>query len=89
MQMACYAGAKQQKVGNALEAVSSNTNGNEKSDSDTTVTATFAGEVRDFNPDMKGGLMELVRTDSTVTIPKSEVNNFNNYAPKSIQNQVE
>lgn len=58
-----------------------------KSEPDTTVTATFAGDIKDFNPEIEGGLMLLERKDSTTTIPKSEVGKFNQSAQQSIEDQ--
>ena len=67
-------------AGNTMEA------GN-KSEPDTTVTATFAGEISDFNPEIEGGMFLLDRFDSTATMKKSQVKAFNLKAAESIKKQ--
>uniref|UniRef100_UPI003D65D05B RHS repeat domain-containing protein n=1 Tax=Tenacibaculum halocynthiae TaxID=1254437 RepID=UPI003D65D05B len=54
---------------------------------DTTVTVKYPDGIKDFNPEVKGGLMLSDTKDSTVTLPKSDAKKFIEKSKKLVEGQ--
>jgi hypothetical protein len=80
---------KQKKAEVGGQVISTLGSGEGEVETDTTVTATFADGIEDFNPEQKGGMFLLKRKDSTGKMKKSQVKSFRNAAQGSIKKQEE